>query len=110
MPEEFYWVYMTTADKDEARKIGRALLEERLVACVNMIDQMASMYWWRGEIQEDGETVLIAKTRKTHLPGLMEKVKALHGYECPCIIALPIRDGFPGYLEWLAKETERETC
>ena len=106
MPDEFYWVYMTAADKDEARAIGRGLLEARLAACVNIIDHMSSMYWWQGEIQEDGETILIAKTRKAHFPALMEKVKALHSYECPCIIALPIRDGFPDYLQWLAKETE----
>ena len=107
MALEFYWVYITVPSEVEAKRIGRALLEARLAAGVNLIGGMTSMYWWEDEIQESRETALIAKTEKTHLPALMDKVRSLHTYRCPCIIALPIQDGSPDFLEWLARETKK---
>ncbi len=100
------FVYMTTGTQAEARRIGRALVEARLAACVNIIPGMNSMYWWEGELQDDNETVLIAKTREELLADLIDKVKAMHSYECPCVVALPIEAGNPAYLDWLAQETE----
>ncbi len=100
------FVYMTTGTQAEARRIGRALVEARLAACVNIISGMNSMYWWEGELQDDNETVLIAKTREELLADLIDKVKAMHSYECPCVVALPIEAGNPAYLDWLARETE----
>ena len=100
------FVYMTTGTQEEARRIGRALVEARLAACVNIIPGMNSMYWWEGELQDDNETVLIAKTREELLADLIDKVKAMHSYECPCVVALPIEAGNPAYLDWLARETE----
>lgn len=99
------FVYITTAGMEEARRIGRALVEARLAACVNILDGMSSIYWWEGEIEEGRETVLIAKTRADLVERLTAKVRELHGYDCPCIVALPISGGNPAFLEWIAAET-----
>jgi periplasmic divalent cation tolerance protein len=98
------FIYMTTKDKAEARDIGRYLVESRLAACVNILDRMNSMYIWRGEFQDDQETVMIAKTTQDKVPNLIEAVKARHSYEVPCIVALPIADGSPEFLQWIAGE------
>jgi len=66
---------------------------------------MQSLYWWEGKIEEASEAVLIVKTRASHLPVLTTRVKELHSYDCPCIVALPITDGSSDYLTWLARET-----
>ncbi len=97
-------VYMTAASAAEARAIGRALVEARLAACVNVIDGMRSIYRWEGEIQEEGETVLIAKTRRANVDALTEKVRELHSYDCPCVVALPIEGGNPAFLDWIEAE------
>jgi periplasmic divalent cation tolerance protein len=66
---------------------------------------MNSLYWWNGEIQDNREVILIAKTRESLVPELIEKVKSMHSYECPCIVSLPILDGNLGFLDWIAAET-----
>jgi len=98
-------VYITATDLEEARALGRALVESRLAACVNIIDQMQSMYWWEEKIQEDSEVIVLAKTRADLVPKLIERVKSLHSYECPCIVTLPIMEGFRPFLDWIARET-----
>ncbi len=105
MPGKLSFVYITARDKDEARRIGRALVEGRLAACVNVLDGMNSMYWWKGEVQDDAEAVLIAKTRESLVPELVAKVRELHSYECPCIVAVPILDGSADFLKWIEMET-----
>ncbi len=104
---EFRLVYMTAGSRDEARTIGRALVEERLAACANVIDDMDSIYWWQGQLTESREAVLIAKTRADLLPALTARVRALHSYTVPCVVALPLLGGNPAYLAWLGDETER---
>jgi len=99
-------IYITTKDKDEARRIGKELVETRLAACVNIIDNMNSMYWWEGEIQDDSEAILIAKTKENLVPELVEKVRQMHSYSCPCIVILPILGGNPKFLEWIEEETK----
>ena len=99
-------VYITTKDKDEARKIGKELVQEKLAACVNIIDQMNSLYWWEGKVQDDNEAILIAKTKESLVSEVVKKVKSLHSYSCPCIISLPILDGNKDYLDWLEKEAK----
>ena len=99
-------VYMTTSDKAEARKIGMTLVESHLAACVNIIDQMNSLYRWEGKIQEDQEVVLIAKTTEKKLPALKRKVKAMHSYECPCIVCLPVTDGYEPFLQWIREHVD----
>jgi len=98
-------VYITIETKSQARSLGRTLVEERLVACANVIEGMNSIYWWEGKIEEAEEAVLIVKTRRARLDQLIARVKALHGYDCPCIVALPILGGNPDYLAWIDRET-----
>jgi periplasmic divalent cation tolerance protein len=99
-------VYMTAGGLEEARRIARQLVESRLVACVNIIDRMNSFYWWEGKIQEDQETILIAKTKADLVPILIEKVKSLHSYTVPCIVTLPILEGYTPFLKWVNEETK----
>jgi periplasmic divalent cation tolerance protein len=94
-------VYITAKDKDQAKTIGRKLVEEKLAACVNIIDGMESIYWWEEKVCEDRETVLIVKTRESLLDKLTARVKSLHSYECPCVVALRIAGGNEDYLRWI---------
>ena len=100
------FIYVTAGSMNEAKKIGKALVSNRLAACVNIIDNMHSMYWWEGEIQNDNEVILIAKTRESLVPELIDKVKSMHSYDCPCIVSLPILDGNKAFLEWIAQQTK----
>jgi periplasmic divalent cation tolerance protein len=100
-------IYITAKDKEEARKIGRILVSERLAACVNILDGMNSMYWWDGKVQDDNEAVLIAKTRESLVSALIEKVKSVHSYSCPCVVSMPVVGGNIDYLRWVEKETEK---
>jgi periplasmic divalent cation tolerance protein len=102
----FSMVYITAKDKGEAKAIGKCLLEERLAACVNIINNMNSMYWWKGKIEEANEAILIAKTKDSLVSKLIEKVKSMHSYECPCIVSLPIQDGYKPFLDWIKNETK----
>lgn len=99
-------VYITAKDKSEARKIARKLLEARLAACINIIDNVNSLYWWQGDIQDEQEAVLIVKTKESLVAELIEKVKSAHSYSCPCVISLPVLQGNKEYVEWLEKETK----
>ena len=98
-------IYITARDAAEAEKIGRALVNEKLVACVNYFP-VKSIYRWKGKIEEEGEVALIAKTRAARVERLIERVKELHSYEVPCVVSWPIEKGNPDFLEWVEKETE----
>jgi periplasmic divalent cation tolerance protein len=102
--KNYVLAYITAKDKSQALSIGRALVEERLAACVNVIDNMTSIYRWDGEINEDNEAVLIAKTSSEKFEMLTNRVKQLHTYACPCVISIPITDGNKEYLNWLSME------
>ena len=99
-------VYITAKDRDEALAIGRALVQERLVACANVIDGVTSLYWWNDGVQSDSEAVLISKTRSENVDRVITRVKELHSYECPCVVSWPITKGSPEYLDWLAQESQ----
>jgi periplasmic divalent cation tolerance protein len=99
------FVYMTAKDEKEARKVGKALVEDRLAACANIIPNMKSLYWWDGKIQDDSEAVLIVKSKKSLMKKLIARMKSIHSYKVPCIVALPIVDGNQEFLEWIDKET-----
>jgi len=103
---EVMFVYVTAGDAAEARRIGRTAVEERLAACANIVDAMASIYWWDGKLHEAAEAVLILKTTEGRLAALIERVKALHSYDCPCIEALAVTGGYPPFLDWVARETQ----
>lgn len=102
------FVYITAGSKEEATTVGSALVEERLVACVNVLDGMTSLYWWEGKVNHDGETVLVAKTRQDLVERVIERVKTLHSYDCPCVVSWPITQGNPAYLKWIEDETSRQ--
>jgi periplasmic divalent cation tolerance protein len=102
---DFIVVFVTVSSRDEGKKIASALLEERLVACVNIIPSINSIYRWQGKICDDEEILLIIKTRSELFGKLQEKVKSLHSYKVPEIIALPIIFGSQSYLDWIKEET-----
>ena len=102
-----HFVYMTAGSKTEAQKIGKALVESRLAACVNILDNMQSIYRWEEKVQEDSEVVLIAKTTDTKVSPLIDKVKSLHSYDCPCIVSLPVLDGYLPFLDWVHTEVQK---
>jgi periplasmic divalent cation tolerance protein len=101
------FVYMTAGSKAEAQKIGNALVEGRLAACVNILDNMQSIYRWNERIQQDTEVVLIAKTTDNLVSALIDQVKSLHSYDCPCIVSLPISNGYPPFLDWVQQEVKK---
>lgn len=105
---KFQLVYCTVRDKEEARTIAWALLEERYVACVNLVNPIESIYWWKGQLEESSECLLVAKTRTELIPEVIQVIKEEHSYEQPCIVTLPIEQGEKGFLEWIYKETEIE--
>lgn len=94
-------VFITVGSQDEAIRIGRTLVEERLAACVNLVASVASTYWWQGKIEDVGEVLLVVKTRQDLLNALTTRVQALHSYTVPEVIALPIVGGNPAYLAWI---------
>lgn len=97
------FVYMTCSTAEEARLIGRALVQEHIAACVNILGDIESIYEWQGELCEECEVAMIAKTTATRMPALIVRVKELHSYDCPCIIGLPIGEGHQPYLDWLSE-------
>ena len=98
------FVYMTAESVAEAQRIGAALVENRLAACVNILDNMNSIYMWQEKVQDDREIVMIAKTTEARVPALVEKVKSLHSYDCPCIVSIPISGGNQAFLDWIAAQ------
>jgi len=102
---DFIVTYVTVSSMEEAKKISYALVESKLAACANIVPSITSVYTWQGKICEDQECLLIIKTRKELFPTLREKVKSLHSYTVPEIIALPILEGSKSYLDWIREET-----
>lgn len=98
-------VYITVPDEKAGRRIAEALVERRLAACVNMVPQIASFYWWEGQMQVDSEALLLAKTRSTLVPELRKAVAEMHPYSVPAISAISLESVHPPYLEWLLQET-----
>lgn len=94
-------IFVTCTNLKEARLISRALLKERLVACVNIIGKIESLFWWKGKIDNSKEFLLIIKSKKSRLGKIIKLVRSKHSYEVPEIIALPIVSGEKSYLRWL---------
>jgi periplasmic divalent cation tolerance protein len=102
---EFRTVYITFKDQEEARRLGRKLVEERLVACVNILPGIESLYWWQGAIQADREAALLAKTTAKRMPAVIARIREWHSYEVPCIVSWPLMEANPAYLRWVEDET-----
>ena len=103
--EKFCWVYMTAGSVEEAKNIGQILVGQNLAACVNLLENMTSIYNWEDKMEESQEVIMIAKTRKTLMPKLIETVNSLHSYDCPCILALSIQGCNPDFLSWIERQT-----
>jgi periplasmic divalent cation tolerance protein len=100
-PMSFIIVVMTAPNKQEAVKIVRTLLEERLIACANILDTVHSIFWWKEKIEEDKEVLVLMKSRRSFFRNLSERVVELHSYDVPEILALPIVEGSQSYLDWM---------
>lgn len=99
-------VYMTFPDLDSAASVARHLVDERLAACVNLLPRGLSVYRWEGQVSTEEEVVAFAKTTADRLDALIARVKELHSYELPCIVALPVAGGLPEFLTWVVEETQ----
>lgn len=97
-------VFITAGSAEEADRLAEALVQERLAACVNIVPGLTSVYRWEGALQRDQEWLLIAKTRRERFAALVERVQALHSYQVPEVIALPLVVGHAPYLAWLDEE------
>ena len=106
MEQKSYIVVLITAkDQEEAQKIAKALIKKRQAACVNVVPEVSSHFWWKDKLEAADESLLIVKTREALLPEVIKSVKKIHSYRLPEIIALPIVGGSRDYLEWLDSET-----
>ena len=96
----------TAPDAEQARRIGTTLVEERLIACANLVPGVTSIYRWNGGVQVDGEVLIIMKTRRALVPRLKERLPQLHPYEVPELVVTPVVDGLGPYCRWVRDETE----
>ena len=97
----FVMIFVTAASEQEAASIGRALVEEGLAACANIIPQIRSIYQWKGEVRDEGEALIIIKSREDLFERIRSRVKELHSYEVPEITAIKLEKGDPAYLQWI---------
>lgn len=100
-------IYVTAPDRDRALGLARTLVEERLAACANVLGAITSVYWWEGKLNQDDEVALVLKTTNPLVEALTARVKELHPYDCPCVVALPIEAGNAAFLDWIRTETTR---
>ena len=105
MAEGHIIIFITTAGVEEARRLAQALVNSKKVACVNIVPEVNSLYWWQDKVAEDKEALLLVKTQAKLFPEIMAQVKNLHPYQVPEIIALPIVAGNPEYLNWIDETT-----
>ncbi len=95
------FVYITCKNKEEAIFIGKSLVESKLAGCINILDQMTSIYEWEGKLEINEEAILIAKTNETLFDEIISHVKKNHSYTVPCVLSIPIQNGNEEYLNWL---------
>jgi len=106
---DFVVVLITAPNEEAAAKMANDLVSSRLAACVNIIRNIRSIYRWQGKIEDEGEVLMIVKTRRELFQALETQVRKLHPYTTPEIIAVPIIEGFEGYLDWLKEETKSDS-
>lgn len=102
-------VYVTAPSLEEADRIATALVDCRLAAGVNILPSVQSVYRWKGAICKAAEVVLVIKTEEACFPALADKIRELHSYETPCIVAVPITFGIPEFLDWIAVNTSPDS-
>ena len=98
-------VVATVPDAEVGRRLARSLLQERLIACANLVPGVTSLYRWEGEVQEEDESLVVMKTRSELVPRLIARIPELHPYELPEVLALRVADGLPAYCRWVLDET-----
>lgn len=109
MNQNLFQIVLTTCpDAASAERIARTLVEEGLAACVNILPPMRSIYRWKGKIEDAAEQLLVIKSTVARFPAIRDRLRALHPYELPEIISVPIVDGLPEYLAWLNKPESSE--
>lgn len=101
---DYSLIYCTTESRDQALEIARKLVEERLVACANLIDGATSVYWWEGKVQEEREAILLAKTSSANVSAVTARILELHSYSTPCVTVIPLSGGNPAFLDWISGE------
>lgn len=104
-PSNVVVVMVTTSNQDEAAKIAEHVVRSRLAACASTVPTVRSTYWWEGKIVNDQESLVLIKTTSDKYPSLQENIQTLHSYKVPEIIAIPVVEGLPTYLEWVNRET-----
>ncbi|MFC7515691.1 divalent-cation tolerance protein CutA [Herbaspirillum sp. GCM10030257] len=107
MPEALL-VLSNVPDMRTAEEIARSLLQQRLAACVNILPAVRSIYRWQDAIEEAGEVTMLIKSTREHYAAIEHAIGALHPYDVPEIIAIPISAGLPAYLRWIADETRKD--
>lgn len=105
--EEIYLSYVTVPTQDEALSLARQLVGERLAACANVLPGMTSVYEWQGQVQEEGECLLLLKTTQALTSNLKERLIELHSYECPCVVSWPVAEGNEAFLNWVREQTKQ---
>lgn len=100
-------ILVATSGLEESRKIANAVLTARRAACVTILPLVHSMYWWEGKIAQEEESMLIIKTMANQYGPIEKAIKELHSYKVPEIVALPVKDGLPQYIEWMMREVSR---
>ena len=99
--------FITAPNAEVAKDLSRRLLEAKACACVNLVAGVTSLYWWEGQIQEDGEILMVVKTNQANVGRIIELIKANHPYQVAEVISLPIEAGNPPYLDWIRDSTSR---
>jgi periplasmic divalent cation tolerance protein len=109
MQEDVFILLSNFPGAETARKAVRLLVEERLIACGNLISGVESIYEWKGEMETTHEVMVVAKTTATRADEAMARLRALHPYEVPEVLLLPVTTGWPAYLEWVAAQVSPRT-
>ena len=110
MINEYIQVFTTVEKREDADLIASNVVNERVAACAQVVGPIHSTYWWKGKVEQAGEWLLIMKTRRDLFSALEREIKAVHPYEVPEIIALPIVAGSESYLQWIQDETKKKAA
>ena len=104
----YVMVYITTKSEEEASRIGETLVRERLAACANVIPEIQSTYWWKGKLENEGETALLLTSVQDNAQRIIDRVRELHSYEVPCIDIIPLSGGNEEYFKWIDENIKLE--